>query len=109
MARIHVAAIDDESAVGERYIAVAGMATMPEVAKVLAREFPDRKISTRTAPDWLVRVMARFVPMLKMIANNLGERGDVDGTKAATAFGIDYISPIDAVLASAHYLADNGK
>ena len=107
VARIHVGAIDNEQAIGERYIAAAGMAAMPDLAKTLAREFPDRKISTRTAPDWLVRLMARFIPMMKMVAANLGRQNDVDGSKASTAFGFSYISATDAAMASAHSIVDN--
>lgn len=109
VARMHVAAIDNHATIGERYIAAAGMTSMPEVAEVLAREFPERKIATRTAPDWFVRLMARFVPALKMVVNSLGRQNHVDGSKAAAAFGVEYISPIEASLASAHSLVGFGK
>ena len=109
VARIHVAAIDNEQAIGERYIAAAGMASMPDMAHLLAKEFPEHKISTRTAPDWMVRLMARFVPMLRLVAQNLGRENTVDGSKASTAFGFEYVSPPEAVLASARHLVDNGK
>ena len=109
VARIHVAAVANDQSINERYIAAAGMASMPDLAKALAQAFPDRKISTRTAPDWFIRLMARFVPMLKMIAASLGRQSAVDGSKAASTFGFTYIPPTEAVLASAHYLAENGK
>lgn len=109
VARMHVAAIDNRASIGERYIAAGGMTSMPEVAQALAREYPDRKIATRTAPNWLVRLMARFVPQLKLVVNSLGRRNQVDGSKAATTFGVEYLSPIEASLASAHSLVGFGK
>ncbi len=109
VARIHVAAIEADSAIGERYIAAGGMASMPEVAKALAAEFPDRKIATRVAPDWLVRVMAKFVPMMRLVADSLRRRNHIDGSKASAAFGFEYIPPVEASLASAHSLVGFGK
>lgn len=106
VARIHVAAIGHEAAFGERYIAAAGMTSMPEVADALARAFPGHKIATRTAPNWLVRVMARFVPPLRLVVNSLGRRNHVDGSKAGATFDLTYVSPVDAALASAHSLIE---
>jgi len=109
VAKIHVATIDHEASIGERYVACAGSMSMPEMADSLAKEFPDHKIATRRAPDWLIRIMARFVPLLKVVADGLGRTNDVDGTKATREFGFTYIPAADAVLASGHFLADHGK
>ncbi len=109
VAKIHVAAMGREASIGERYAMSAGSMSMPEMAEALAREFPDHKITTRRAPDWLIRVMARFVPMLKMVADSLGRTNEVDGSKATRDFDFTYTTPIDSVLASGHFLADNGK
>lgn len=108
VARMHVAAISNDMSIGERYIAAAGMTSMPEVAEALAREFPNRKITTRTAPDWLVRLMARFMPPLKLVVNSLNRRNHVDGSKAISTLGGEYISPVEACVASAHSLVKLG-
>lgn len=109
VARMHVAAISNDMSIGERYIAAAGMTSMPEVAEALAREFPNHKITTRTAPDWLVRLMARFMPPLKLVVNSLNRRNHVDGSKAISTLGGEYISPVEACVASAHSLVKLGK
>lgn len=109
VAKIHVAAMAREASIGERYAMSAGSMSMPAMAEALAREFPDHKITTRRAPDWLIRVMARFVPMLRMVADSLGRANEVDGSKATRDFDFTYITPIDSVLASGHFLDDNGK
>jgi dihydroflavonol-4-reductase len=109
VARMHVAAMDQPESSGERFIASAGDVSMVELARLLAEEYPDRKISTRKAPDFLIRSIATFVPMLRAVVQNLGMHNPIDGTKASTTFGFTYITPQEAVLESARYLVTNGK
>ncbi|MBT5581009.1 MAG: aldehyde reductase [Acidimicrobiaceae bacterium] len=109
VARMHVAAMDQPESSGERFIASAGDVSMVELARLLAEAYPDRKISTRKAPDFLIRGIATFVPMLRAVVQNLGMHNPIDGTKASTTFGFTYITPQEAVLESARYLVTNGK
>jgi dihydroflavonol-4-reductase len=109
VARMHVAAMDQPESVGERFIASAGDVSMVELAQLLADEYPDRKISTRKAPDFLIRSVATFVPMLRAVVGSLGTDNPIDGTKASTTFDFTYITPQEAVLESARYLVANGK
>ncbi len=101
VARIHVGVIGHPESVGERYLAVAGMGAIPKLAKLLAATYPDRRIATRAAPDWVIRLMARFMPDMEQIAVSLGRANPVTGQKAASELGFEYISVEDAVLASA--------
>ncbi len=105
VARMHVAALQHDTA-GQRFPANAEALSMVEMARVLQAAYPDRKISTRQAPDLLVRVMARFVPLMRTIASNLGRNLDVDGTDGPRALGFTYTPARDALLASAAFLAD---
>lgn len=109
VARMHVAALNQPETAGERFIASAGDVNMVDLARLLADEYPDRKISTRKAPDFLIRIMAKFVPMLRTVADSLGKDNPIDGTKASTTFGFTYITPQQASLDSASYLIANGK
>ncbi len=109
VALMHVIAMDHPEAPGERFIASAGNVSMVDLARTLAAEYPDRKISTRKAPDVLIRIMAKFVPMLRTVADSLGRDNPIDGTKASSTFGFTYITPKEAAIASADYLIANGK
>jgi dihydroflavonol-4-reductase len=109
VARMHVIAMDHPAAPGERFIASAGNVSMVDIARMLAAEYPDRKISTRTAPDFLIRIGAKFLPMLRAVANGIDRDNPIDGTKASTTFGFTYITPQDSAIASADYLIANGK
>ena len=109
VSRIHVSAMNNPDSIGERYIAAAGMMSMPDAAKLLAAEFPERKISTRVAPDWFIRLTARFMPLLRSIAGNLGRTGTVNGSKATKEFGFEYIPVTESILAAARFIDANSK
>ncbi len=109
VARMHVRAIETPASVGNRYAANAGALRMLEMAETLAHAYPDRKIPTRKAPNLLVKALGVFVPEMKQAARNIGMNSDVDGSAAEATFGFTYIPARDALLASAEFLAANGK
>lgn len=104
VARMHVRALADESAVGQRFPGNAGALSVPEMAGILAGAYPEAGLSGRVAPDWLIRAMATFVPLLRTAAKGLGLNADVDGADAPRQFGFDYIPSRDALLASAEFV-----
>ncbi|GAA1469236.1 NAD-dependent epimerase/dehydratase family protein [Microbacterium thalassium] len=104
VARIHVRAMSDDGAVGQRFPANAGALSVPEMAALLSEVYPDAGISRRVAPDWLVRTMSAFMPAMKTAAQGLGLNADVDGSDAPRQFGFDYIPSRDALLASAEFI-----
>lgn len=104
VARMHVRSIGTPDSVGRRFAANAGALTMIEMAQALSDAYPDRKIATRKAPDFLIKIMGRFVPIMKQAAKNLGRNSDVTATSAEEVFGFNYISSNDALLASAEFV-----
>ncbi len=105
VARMHVSALDHDTA-GQRFPANVGAVPMVEMARVLKAAYPDRKIATRQAPDLLIKVMSRFVPLLRTVASNLGRNLDVDGADGPRVMGFTYTPSRDSLLASAEFLAD---
>ncbi len=109
VARIHVRALSTPATVGKRYPANAGALTYTAIASILREAFPDRRISTREAPDWVVRLVAAFDPSARPVLGNLAGRTlDVDGSDAPADMGFDYIPARDALLASAEHLIAHG-
>ncbi|MGL4256787.1 MAG: NAD-dependent epimerase/dehydratase family protein, partial [Microbacterium sp.] len=105
VARMHVRALADDGSAGQRFPGNAGALSVPEMAGILAAAYPARPgLSGRVAPDWLVRTMATFVPLMRTAAKGLGLNAEVDGTDAPRQFGFDYIPSRDALLASAEFL-----
>lgn len=109
VARVHVGVIDRPESHGLRFPAIVGAPYMAEMGTIAKRIFPDRKLSDKVAPNWLVKLMARFNPTMRTTAKLLGLNTDVDGSDATTLLGFEYISVEDAFKASAKYLATHGK
>lgn len=101
VAMMHVAAIDMEATKGERFAAASDTLRFVNASRVLKTWDPALKAPTREMPQWLVRIMGRFVPDLKPIVANLGRNLAVSGNKAERVFGFEFIPAEDALIASA--------
>jgi len=65
VADLHLRAMTDPAASGERFIAVSGgLMSMLDIARVVRSHLGDaaRKVPTRELPSWLIRLVARFSP-----------------------------------------------
>jgi dihydroflavonol-4-reductase len=108
VARMHVEALSRPETVGERIIASSALLPMPEMARVLKEALPDRRIPTRAAPDWAVRLLGLVMPDLRTAAKFLGGRDLVSNEKARRLFGMEFITAEEALLASARSLIEKG-
>lgn len=107
VATMHVNAINNDKTYGLRFPAVTDTLTLPQIAKILAKEYPGRKIRTHTIPDIALKLGARLSPVMKEAAGNIGMSAVVDGSDAPEVMGFSYISAADSILASAEYLKNN--
>jgi dihydroflavonol-4-reductase len=96
----------NDETIGERHLGVSGFAWMPDMAQMAARELPDRKIVTRRAPNWLIRIIGLFDPAVRGIVPALDVRKDGSNTRAKRVFGMDFIPVEEAARASARFIAD---
>jgi nucleoside-diphosphate-sugar epimerase len=90
VADLHVKAMVSPRAAGERFLAAAGQPlTLPEVARILRARLGDgaNRVPKREAPDWLIRVAARFVPKLDSFVATLGEPKLASTAKATNVLG----------------------
>lgn len=88
---MHVRALEQPETVGKRYIASGPSATMPEVARHLARRFPNRRIATRVAPVFVLRLLGLFDRSVKTVLPALGAPPVFDGSRALKELGIEFI------------------
>ncbi|WP_062204513.1 SDR family oxidoreductase [Demequina salsinemoris] len=109
VARIHVRAMTDDAAVGQRFPANAGAMTLPEMAQIVLAAYPDAKVTTRVAPDWLIRAAALVMPPMRTAAMGLAMNAEVDGSDAPRQLGFDYVSSAEALLASAAFIRESGS
>ncbi len=111
VADLHLRAMTDARAAGERFLAVAdGMLAIPEVAALLRERLGPvaRKVPTRVLPDWMVRVAAVVDPSLSEMARRLGNHREVSNEKAKSFLGWKPRSNEEAITATAESLLELG-
>jgi dihydroflavonol-4-reductase len=74
VADLHVRALQAPGIAGERFIANGRFMKLREIADVLRAQLgPEAaRVTTRNAPDWMVRLAAHFVPVAKAVVGELG-------------------------------------
>jgi dihydroflavonol-4-reductase len=89
VADLHIRAMIDPAAAGERFIATDRWLWTAEVAAILRERLGDAasKVPTRVAPDFLVRLMARFDGSIRSIVGDLGKQSWISSDKARTVLG----------------------
>jgi nucleoside-diphosphate-sugar epimerase len=107
VADLHLRAMTDPSARGERFLAVAGdFMSVLEIAKVLKNGMgvAARKVPTRQLPNWMVHIAAMLDPAVKQILPELGKTKNATSERARRVLGWSPRSNDDSVLATAESL-----
>ena len=107
VADLHVRAMTEPAAAGERFLAVAGeFMTVAEIAAVLRERMgaDAKKVPTRMLPDWLVRLVSRFDSSVRQIVPELGKVKQASNAKAKRVLGWAPRSNDEAIVASAESL-----
>jgi nucleoside-diphosphate-sugar epimerase len=107
VADLHLRAMTDPAAKGERFLAVAGEPmSMLDIAKLLKARMgaAAAKVPVRELPDWLVRLVAVFDPSVRLVLPELGSVKHSSGEKARRLLGWTPRSNEEAVMATAESL-----
>jgi len=111
VADLHLRAMTDPAAKGERFIAVSGQAmSMLDIARVLKARMGSaaQKVPTRQLPNWLVRIAALFDPGLRQLLPLLGNLRNATSAKAERVLGWKPRPGEDAIVATAESLVRFG-
>ena len=111
VATLHLKAMTEPEAAGERFLAVAGgFLSMRDIALILKRHLGEsaKRVPTRELPDWLLRVVARVDKSIGQIVPELGKTKNATNEKARRVLGWAPRSAEDAVVATAESLARLG-
>jgi dihydroflavonol-4-reductase len=89
LADLHAMALTVPGLDGERFAASGRFMKLNDIAHVLKARLDAeaRKVPTRKLPDWLVRIVARFDPMVRQVVSELGNVRDIDASHAQAVFG----------------------
>lgn len=109
IAEMHLRALEQPETAGQRFIGSAGSLSMPQMAAILKAAYPQRRIPTRTAPRWLLRVMALWDAEVRTILPQVGMIPSVSSTAARRDLRMDFIPADQALLASAAWLIEQGQ
>jgi dihydroflavonol-4-reductase len=107
VADLHLRAMTDPRAKGERFIAVSGeVMSMLDIATVLKARLgaAAKKGPTRALPNWVVRLAARFDPGMRTLLPMLGKIRNATSAKAERLLGWKPRSREDAIVATAESL-----
>jgi nucleoside-diphosphate-sugar epimerase len=107
VADLHIRAMTNPAAKGERFIAAAGSTmSMLDIAKVLRARLgaAAKRVPTRQLPNWLVHIVALRDPAVKSFLPELGQIKHIGNEKAKSLLGWNPRSNEDAIVASAESL-----
>jgi nucleoside-diphosphate-sugar epimerase len=111
VADLHLRAMTDPAARGERFLAVAGdFLSMLEIAGILKAHLgaAARRVPSRQIPNWLVRLAALRDPAVRQILPELGKPKNATSEKARCVLGWAPRSSEDAIVATAESLVRLG-
>lgn len=104
IALMHVKAVERDQAIGERILGVKDFIWYHEMAETLAESFPDKKIPTRIAPDFVIRILALFDPAVRSIVPILGKKDAVSNEKARKLLEMEFRDIREATRASGRFI-----
>lgn len=111
VADLHVRAMADPAAAGQRFLAVSGdFLTAKEMARALRDGLGERarRVPTREVPSALVRLGARFDADVRTIVPELGHRRNATSAKAQRTLGWHPRSAQEALCATGESLIELG-
>lgn len=107
VADLHLRAMTDPAAKGERFLAVAGdFLSMKDIARILKRRFgaAAARVPTRQLPNWVVRLAALRDPAVRQIVPELGKVKNATNAKARRVLGWSPRSPEESIVATGESL-----
>jgi nucleoside-diphosphate-sugar epimerase len=111
VADLHVRAMTNPAAKGERFIACAGNSIpMIDLARILKRRMgaAAAKVPTRELPNWMVWLASWSNPEIKQFIGELGVVKHFNGDKARRVLGWPPVSIEDSIVAAAESLIAKG-
>ncbi|MFV2002624.1 MAG: SDR family oxidoreductase [Paracoccaceae bacterium] len=107
VAEMHLKCLNIPASEGKRIMAVERFIWYGEIAETLQQNFPDRRITTRLAPNFIVRILAIFDKSIRIVLPNLGLTRQFDNARARDLLGMQFIPAPQSITDTATYLIQN--
>lgn len=107
IAEMHVRCLDIPDSVGKRFLGVERFIWFADIANILKQNFPDRRIVTRIAPNFVVRFLAIFDKSIRIVVPSLGKQMDFSNQRARDVLGIEFLAAPTSIAQTATYLIEN--
>jgi nucleoside-diphosphate-sugar epimerase len=107
VADLHIRAMTDPAAKGERFLAISGdVLSIREIAVILKARMGAAagRVPTRELPNWLLRLAALRDPAIRQLVPELGKKKGATGEKARRLLGWAPRTAEDAITATAESL-----
>ncbi len=107
VAALHVDAMTNPTAGGERCVASEGTYWMADIGRMLKPAFPDRRVPTGELPTWIVRLVALFDRDVRDNMHEMGTMKRVDGGRGPQRLGRPLITTAASATATARSLIEH--
>lgn len=97
VAEAHIRALERPETIGKRIMMAGEFLWFHEMVETLKARFPERRFVTRIAPNWMVRVLARFDGSIRTILPMLGKTLTTDASRARELLGIEFRDARDSL------------
>ena len=110
LAELHVTALTDPAAAGQRLIAIGDFLWMADIARLLRDRFGSRaaKVPTRRLPDLVLRAAALFSREARLMVPRLGQRPAFTAAKAERLLGWRTRPAAESIVDCGQSLLDRG-
>ena len=111
VADLHIRAMVNPVAKGQRFLALAGgIVSLPQIARLLKTKVPAiaGNASLKTIPDWVIKITIPFNPLARNIAPMLSRYREASNEKAKRLLGWNPRNNETALIAAAESLARFG-
>ena len=107
VAELHVKVIDMVGSYGQRIMAVDKFLSFQALAQSIKDAYPDRRVVTRVAPHFMIKLLGYFDPTVKQLVPALGRVDKTDNARAQVTLGRGMRQAHKAAISSAGYLIEN--
>lgn len=108
VAEMHVAALEKDESIGQRYISAGPYTRFLEAARILGENYPKAKVPDTEAPVWIMKIVGLFDRTVRQISADFECARIFDGSKGAALMGHDFRPPEEALVSAAESLIEFG-